>query len=177
MCLIYWITEVFVKWSWLHWLQTGQADYYCKRHLQASRLRRANVFLNFPMYFLVLRMLLATWNCCQRRESLKEQCGVPRTRINGSGKGISDPLTQSAADAWLICTWKPPTTEFLISSELILLCFAFPTFLICRLPWDSPQGCAALSRTLPNLLQGRCPLPSAGACRGYTEYRQPGRWG
>lgn len=55
MCLIYWITEVFVKWSWLHWLQTCQADYYCKRHLQASRLRRANVFLNFPMYFLALR--------------------------------------------------------------------------------------------------------------------------
>lgn len=35
-------------------LIADMSDYYCQRHPQASRLRRANVFLNFQIYFSAL---------------------------------------------------------------------------------------------------------------------------
>lgn len=44
-------------------------------------------------------------------------------QINGSGKGTYHPVTDSGTDAWLICSWKPPTTESLIFPKQSSLMF------------------------------------------------------
>lgn len=87
-----------------------------------------------------------------------------RAQINALGR---EPLILSHNLAWLICSWKPPTTVYHLC-KLFLLCSAFPVLLICRPSWDSAEG-VQLSQT--------CLGDAASSlCWCLPGYRQPGRW-
>lgn len=66
------------------------------------------------MYFLPLIHALGYLELLSEKEILEGALNsvvFHTAQMNGSGKGIYDPITNSVADAWLICSWKPPTTE------------------------------------------------------------------
>lgn len=47
-------------------------------------------------------------------------------QINGAGEGTCHPVTDWVADAWLICSWNPPTTESPIFPEQSSLMSTLP---------------------------------------------------
>lgn len=148
------------------------------------QVKKGKCISKFPNAFLsTLCMLLATWNYCQRRESLKEQSVVPQSPNQWPWEGnfLSSHRTSDRCLANLLLKTSHNSFSSLPSSFCFVLLSPHSWFAgspgIHHKDVQHWSGEQLSQKQHHSPAWGTLPLPFAGTCQGFTEHRQPARWG